>query len=98
MTHAATVMERLQRWYLDRCDGDWEHPFGITIETLDNPGWMVTIDLQDTEWQGLCEAREVVKRSDTDWIETELIDGKFVGAGGAANLNELLELFLRKVT
>ena len=48
------MLERLQRWYLYRCDGDWEHSFGITIETLDNPGWMVTIDLQDTEWQDLC--------------------------------------------
>ena len=30
-------------WFQSNCDGDWEHGFGITIETLDNPGWCVKI-------------------------------------------------------
>jgi hypothetical protein len=29
----------LQRWYTAQCDGGWEHHYGITIGTLDNPGW-----------------------------------------------------------
>jgi len=29
----------LQQWYSEHCDGAWEHGFGITIETIDNPGW-----------------------------------------------------------
>ena len=32
----------LQQWYSAHCDGEWEHGFGVTIATLDNPGWSVT--------------------------------------------------------
>jgi hypothetical protein len=39
----------LQRWYSAHCDGEWEHGFGVTIETLDNPGWSVKIDVEGTE-------------------------------------------------
>jgi hypothetical protein len=42
------VLAELQRWYLDQCDGDWEHAYGITIDTLDNPGWSLRIDLTET--------------------------------------------------
>ncbi len=28
----------VQRWYLDQCDGEWEHEWGVKIDTLDNPG------------------------------------------------------------
>ena len=34
------VFQRLQKWYKSQCNGDWEHSFGIKIETLDNPGWI----------------------------------------------------------
>jgi len=32
------LLQFLQEWYLEQCNGDWEHEFGIKIETLDNPG------------------------------------------------------------
>ena len=38
------ILLRLQRWYVSRCDGEWEHGMGVRIETLDNPGWQVVID------------------------------------------------------
>jgi hypothetical protein len=38
----------LQRWYADQCNGDWEHKDGVEINTPDNPGWRVVIDLRDT--------------------------------------------------
>ena len=38
----------LQNWYTTQCDGDWEHDYGITIGTLDNPGWYVVINLVET--------------------------------------------------
>ena len=43
------MLEWLQDWYLKQCDGGWEHEYGIKIETLDNPGWKVIIDLAYTE-------------------------------------------------
>ena len=33
----------LEDWYADLCNGDWEHTGGIKIETLDNPGWCITV-------------------------------------------------------
>ncbi|MDQ7778906.1 MAG: Imm53 family immunity protein, partial [Planctomycetota bacterium] len=39
----------LQKWFAGHCNGDWEHGAGITITTLDNPGWGVDISLEGTE-------------------------------------------------
>ena len=54
------MIEKLQSWYRMHCDGDWEHSYGITIDTLDNPGWCVTVDLTDTlledvKFSAVCE-------------------------------------------
>ncbi len=38
----------LQTWYQAQCDNDWEHQYGVKIDSLDNPGWMVSIDLFGT--------------------------------------------------
>lgn len=35
----------LQQWYRSRCNDLWEHRYGITIQSLDNPGWLVKVDL-----------------------------------------------------
>jgi hypothetical protein len=42
----------LSQWYLSQCDNDWEHSYGVKIDTLDNPGWSLKIDLTDTTMQG----------------------------------------------
>jgi hypothetical protein len=39
------MLQWLQEWYLEQCDREWEHEYGIKIGTLDNPGWTITIDL-----------------------------------------------------
>ncbi len=43
-----TELEWLAEWFARQADGDWEHELGITIETLDNPGWSLRIDLAKT--------------------------------------------------
>ena len=42
------ALQRLQDWYSAQCNGDWEHQQGVRIESLDNPGWALDIDLADT--------------------------------------------------
>lgn len=42
----------LMAWYLRHCDGDWEHAYGVKIDTMDNPGWMLQIALRDTPLYG----------------------------------------------
>ena len=38
----------LMQWYLAECNDDWEHSYGVKIDTLDNPGWTLKIDLRET--------------------------------------------------
>ncbi len=92
-----TLIERLQAWFSRECDGDWEHSFGVKIETLDNPGWLVTIDLAETDWEDLELARQIEERSETDWLQYEGVERKFVGCGGPGNLEEILLAFFRLV-
>ena len=45
---AMSLLDWLQSWYEGNCDGGWEHLFGVTIETWNNSGWKVKVDLEDT--------------------------------------------------
>jgi len=84
----------LQDWYEAQCDGDWEHQYGVEINTLDNPGWMVKVDLAGTNLEGASFATvDETHRSEDDWIYCEVRDGRFWGSGGTHNLLEILRLF-----
>jgi len=43
------LIKTLEDWYEKQCDGSWEHDSGIKIQTLDNPGWLVNINLVNTD-------------------------------------------------
>ena len=83
----------LQAWYVAQCDGDWEHAFGIKIGTLDNPGWTVAIDLQDTDLAEVEYSRKEVHRSEDDWCLTWVDAHRFEAACGPTNLGEALDDF-----
>lgn len=87
------LLQRLQDWYLGECNGDWEHSFGVKIDTLDNPGWMVTVDLAETQWELLEVPQRVIERSEHDWVQAEVRKSQFVGVGGPRNLREILSIF-----
>ena len=90
---AEDLLARLQDWYAANCDGDWENTYGVTIESLDNPGWRVTIDLHGTPLEGReFEAVEIM-RGLQDWLDCHVQDKKFVAGCGPRNLNELLKTF-----
>lgn len=59
----------LQDWYASNCDGDWEHGLGVTIETIDNPGWSLTVDLASTTLEGKPFTTIGVRDSDESWME-----------------------------
>lgn len=86
------TLQRLQDWYKRHCDGDWEHQYGVRIDTLDNPGWSVEIDLHGTRPRGFEPLK--VERSEEDWIQCRREGSKWLGFGGARNLDELLRTFL----
>ena len=89
------VYERLQRWYLSQCDGEWEHRYGVQIQTLDNPGWMLDVDLVGTGLEDRPFPPEPLEqRSETDWIHCRIENRQFRAAGGPTNLTEMIERFL----
>jgi hypothetical protein len=83
---------------MSNCDGDWEHSFGITIKTLDNPGWAIDISLQETSWEKIHFDPIVIERDENDWINCKVMNGVFLGRCGPRNLHEVLELFQKIVT
>lgn len=50
------------------CDGDWEHRFGVRIQTLDSPGWAVDIDLIGTELEDVAFDGVQIGQSEHDWF------------------------------
>lgn len=88
------LLQRIQRWYTINCNGDWEHGYPISITTIDNPGWAVTIPLQDTCLQNATLDYFLNQRTTTDWVGYSVQDGAFEGNGGAENLSEILTYFL----
>ncbi len=92
------VLGWLQAWYLEQCDGDWEHNHGVKIDTLDNPGWMVAIDVLGTPMEGETFSRIEKHHSEHDWVISWLEDSKFQAACGPTNLIEALETFREWVT
>jgi len=82
-----------QKWYQIHCDGDWEHSRRIHLGTIDNPGWSLTVNLQDTELEDKKFQEVNIERSEKDWIFCTVKDSQFEGRCGVVNLPEVLELF-----
>lgn len=83
----------LQNWYQENCDGYWEHMFGIKIDTLDNPGWNVLIDLSDTPLEDKIFEEKKQYIDDDNWIFCIVKDGIFQGSGDSNKLGQILKIF-----
>ena len=85
----------LQEWYVNQCNGDWEHQWGVTVESLDNPGWTLSIDLRGTNLEGRIFQDLSIERTAVDWVNCRIEKQTFKGAGGPRNLTELIAGFRR---
>lgn len=83
----------LQGWYLMHCNGDWERAHGVKITTLENPGWRLKIDLIDSVLQDQEFTYTRIDRSEENWLQAWAQDGVFHAAGGATNLEEMINTF-----
>ncbi|WP_399922926.1 immunity 53 family protein [Streptomyces kanamyceticus] len=82
----------LQQWYTAACDGDWEHSYGIRIETTDNPGWILSVDLARTTLCGrTCETED--QSADGSWISVKSDGIEFVAACDAGSLDRAIGCF-----
>jgi hypothetical protein len=90
------VLTRLQQWYFANCNGDWEHSYGVRVETIDNPGWLLAVQLTNTYLEAAAFSEVKVHRAnENDWLQCRVEDGEFKGACGPLNFGELLSVFLK---
>jgi hypothetical protein len=93
MKNDNSILQWLEDWYSGNCNEDWEHSFGIKIDTLDNPGWIVVIDLEDTKYKGITSEPKSFSNSEDDWYEYKVENKKYTAAGDKHKLRILLESF-----
>jgi hypothetical protein len=87
------IFDWLQNWYKSQCDGDWEHEYGIKIETVDNPGWYVVIDLIGTECEGHLFLPVQTDIDESNWFFCKLNNNIFEASCDACNLSKVLQIF-----
>jgi hypothetical protein len=87
-----SILQWLALWYIDQCDGEWEHGYGVRIETLDNPGWTVSITLPKT-MSGEKDRVLVDERDAIEWIFCIIEENTYKAAGSPTSLSRLLEIF-----
>jgi hypothetical protein len=95
-----TALTRLEQWYTRQCNGEWEHQHGVTIESCDNPGWWVKVELKGTTLESVPFGR-VAENVDAAnfqqgarWLVCHVTDGVWNGAGDETKLEKILEVFL----
>lgn len=84
----------MQDWYRSHCNGIWEHQWGVRIDTLDNPGWKVTIDLSGTGLADLDFPELRIDLAPNDWIICRKVDEQFRGSGDPTKLDAILQHFV----
>lgn len=86
-------------WYNSHCDQSWEHQYGVSLQTLDNPGWLLRVDLIHTDLQGstMTEVREGIAPQghpvSPRWLHCFVIDNQFRGACDPTQVARLFQLF-----
>ncbi len=88
------VLDRVAEWYQSNATVFSSNAEAVKINTLDNPGWLVKVDLAGTELENLQLENFEVDRGDSDWCQSFLRDHVFVGAGDPSRLQEILGRFL----
>ncbi len=91
------ILNWIENWFLAQCDGEWEHSFSIKIESLDNPGWSLRIDVAGTEIQNLVIPYKLFEGTEGNWYGIKLENKIFEAFGDPLKLEFLLNEFKRIV-
>lgn len=87
------ILSWLEEWYSSNCDRNWECFYGVKIETLDNPGWSVKIDLTDTPCENRAFEEYEIDNGNDDWIRCWVEDHIFYGVGDSHKLEKIIQKF-----
>jgi hypothetical protein len=93
--HVGDYIAWIQKWYAAQCDDEWEHQYGCSIGTLDNPGWSVTIELKGTDLMNRPFEPITHLEPERAWISCKVVENRFEARGGPHMLAELLGTFVR---
>lgn len=86
-----SIISVLQDWYESICGNGI--CTGIQIETVDNCGWHVSIDLFDTVYENMNFNSVDIKKNDRCWFKCSKENGMFTAYGGVQNLDDILNVF-----
>lgn len=95
-TEQETLLTRIQNWYQTNCNNDWEHNYGFSIGTLDNPGWTIKIDLAETSLENL-QFERTIDNGRFDWMNVITKDKTITAACDPTKLGEVLKIFLDEI-
>ncbi len=87
------IIDWIQNWFKENCDGKWEQGEGILINTLENPGWEVEIDISNTSIANIDLSWILNENGKHDWYGVKIENQKFNASGDAGKLEFLLNLF-----
>ena len=88
-----TALQRLQNWYSQNCNGDWEHENVIKITTVSNPGWWIEINLNQTPLEN-AKFKTEDDKSELDWYFIIVENAKFRASGDFSKLEFIINYFL----
>jgi hypothetical protein len=87
------IINWLEDWYYANCNDEWEHNYGVKIDTIDNPGWSISIDLAETKFSKIEIERVHVEIHESDWYSFSVRESIFKGFGSINRLSFLLKKF-----
>lgn len=87
------MIKWLQDWYSSNCDGEWEHENSIKIQSLDNPGWLLEIEICNLSSRVSLKKWNVFELSEENWIGYDVENNKFTASGDSTKLEALITIF-----
>lgn len=88
-----TDVSFLEAWFTAQSNGDWEHDTGIRIETLDNPGWRLRVNLVGTPLHGAARDWTREEESEREWLFWKSDGLEFDAACGPGDLHRAMGAF-----
>ena len=86
-------LEWLDHWYRRQCNGEWEHSRGVRLESLDDPGWRLTIHLAGTTAANTVPQRLNLDTPCGEWINCAISEDRFQGSGDLRKLEQIIGVF-----
>ena len=83
----------LQDWYLRGSDGELGRTYDIQIETLEEPGWSLSIVLDGTMLAERALPELAIERTQSDWIHAWKDEHAIHIDCGPLNLTEAIKTF-----